>query len=94
MCSSFPLGFEGGMWDLIVLVPDHCLSFFLYKLQRYLERGFCARKIGFSPHSSNLSLTAPRLCFCGGLLLLSLLVCYSNFTSSLPNINNTANGDY
>ena len=20
-------GFEGGMWDLIVLVPDHCLSF-------------------------------------------------------------------
>ena len=21
-------GSEGGMWDLIVLVPDHCLSFY------------------------------------------------------------------
>ena len=29
--SYFPFGFEGRMWDLIVLVPDHCLSFyFLY----------------------------------------------------------------
>ena len=25
MCSSFPFGFEGGVWDLIVLIPDHCL---------------------------------------------------------------------
>ena len=24
MCSSFPLGFEDGMKDLIVLFPDHC----------------------------------------------------------------------
>ena len=23
---SFCIGFEGGQWDLIVLVPDHCLS--------------------------------------------------------------------
>ena len=23
----FPFGFEGRMWDLIVSVPDHCLSF-------------------------------------------------------------------
>ena len=27
--SYFPFGFEGGMWDLIVSVPDHCLSFYL-----------------------------------------------------------------
>ena len=26
MC--FPFGFEGRMWDLIVSVPDHCLSFY------------------------------------------------------------------
>ena len=26
--SSFPFGFEGGMWDVIVLIPDHCLSIF------------------------------------------------------------------
>ena len=26
--SYFPFWFEGGMWDLIVSVPDHCLSFY------------------------------------------------------------------
>ena len=26
--SYFPFGFEGRMWDLIVLVPDHCLTFY------------------------------------------------------------------
>ena len=26
--SCFPFGFEGRMWDLIVSVPDHCLSFY------------------------------------------------------------------
>ena len=25
----FPFGFEGRVWDLIVSVPDHCLSFYL-----------------------------------------------------------------
>ena len=29
LCVSFAFGFEGGMWDLIVLVLDHCLSFIL-----------------------------------------------------------------
>ena len=24
--SFFPFCFEGGMWDLIVLFPDHCFS--------------------------------------------------------------------
>ena len=24
VCSVFPFGFEGGMWDLVVFVPDHC----------------------------------------------------------------------
>ena len=26
--SYFTFGFEGRMWDLIVSVPDHCLSFY------------------------------------------------------------------
>ena len=26
MCSTLSFGFEGGIWDLIVLIPDHCLS--------------------------------------------------------------------
>ena len=31
--GCFPFGFGGGMWDLIVSVPDHCLSFYfsIYK---------------------------------------------------------------
>ena len=30
--ASFPVGFECGMWDFIILVPDHCLSFYLLNL--------------------------------------------------------------
>ena len=26
--SYFPFGFEDRIWDLIVSVPDHCLSFY------------------------------------------------------------------
>ena len=26
--ASFPFGFEGGMWDLILLVLDHYLSYY------------------------------------------------------------------
>ena len=26
--SDFPFVFEGRLWDLIVSVPDHCLSFY------------------------------------------------------------------
>ena len=29
--SYFPFGFEGRIWDLIVSVPDHCLSFYFEK---------------------------------------------------------------
>ena len=25
---SFPIGFDGGMWDFIALNPDHCLSIY------------------------------------------------------------------
>ena len=32
--SYFPFGFEGRMWDLIVSVPDHCLSFYFVPGQR------------------------------------------------------------
>ena len=31
VCASFPFGFDDGMWDLIVLVPGHCLSFYYEK---------------------------------------------------------------
>ena len=32
VCAAFRFGFEGGMWDLLVLVPDHCLSFYFSSL--------------------------------------------------------------
>ena len=31
--SYFPFGFEGRIWDLIVSVPDHCLSFYFMRSQ-------------------------------------------------------------
>ena len=31
--SYFPFGFEGRIWDLIVSVPDHCVSFYLTQLR-------------------------------------------------------------
>ena len=31
--SYFPFGFEGRMWDLIVSVSDHCLSFLLVMVE-------------------------------------------------------------
>ena len=30
--SYFPFGFEGRIWDLIVSVPDHCLSFYFTRI--------------------------------------------------------------
>ena len=42
--SYFPFGFEGRMWDLIVSVPDHCLSFYfsmLFAIHIFLESYNC-----------------------------------------------------
>ena len=25
ICASFPFGFDGGIWDPIALIPDHCV---------------------------------------------------------------------
>ena len=38
--SYFSFGFEGRIWDLIVSVPDHCLSFYYV----YTAAVFDARK--------------------------------------------------
>ena len=39
--SCFPFGFEGRMWDLIVSVPDHCLSFYsVIRLSDNIFEGF------------------------------------------------------
>ena len=31
---SFPFGFEGRIWDLIVSVADHCLSFYFIHMKK------------------------------------------------------------
>ena len=31
--SYFPFGFESRMWDLIISVPDHCLSFYFVQFK-------------------------------------------------------------
>ena len=30
VCLSFPFSIEGRMWVVIVLIPDHCLSFYFH----------------------------------------------------------------
>lgn len=29
VCPSFPFGFQSGMWNFIILIPDHWLSIYL-----------------------------------------------------------------
>ena len=38
--SYFPFGFEGRMWDLIVSVPEYCLSFYLFFTGLYIVDAF------------------------------------------------------
>ena len=34
MCVLFfPFGIEGGMWDVVVLIPDHCLSIYFFPFE-------------------------------------------------------------
>ena len=37
LCASFAFGFAGWMWDSVVLVPDHCISFHFTLYQRTLS---------------------------------------------------------
>ena len=34
--SSFSFGFEGGMWKLILLIPDHCLSIYFVSMSVFM----------------------------------------------------------
>ena len=44
--KTYTFGFEGRIWDLIVSVPDHCLSFYFTD---HLHAGVRCRKIKFCP---------------------------------------------
>ena len=42
-------GFEGRIWDLIVLVPDHCLSFYFSLMHRGTSScSFCLQRTGLA----------------------------------------------
>ena len=47
VCVSFPFGFEGAMWDLIILVSEHCISF--YFTSEYTIRNIKTNRI-FQQH--------------------------------------------
>ena len=43
MCPSFPFGIEGGMWDVIELIPDHRLSIYFKRMgQAIISRKLAA----------------------------------------------------
>ena len=37
MFVSFPFDFENGLWDVIVLIPDHCLSTYFLRYPVNME---------------------------------------------------------
>ena len=37
VCRSFPFGIEGGMWDVFVLILDHCLSIYLWTIEIHIK---------------------------------------------------------
>ena len=41
MCPSFPFSIDGGMWDVIVLIPDHCLSIYFLGGEILFVCAFC-----------------------------------------------------
>ena len=36
MCPAFPCSFEGELWDLIVLISDHCFSIYFSICQNHI----------------------------------------------------------
>ena len=79
--SYFPFGFEGRVWDLIVSVPDHCLSFYFPLLiQMFI-------KVASSPRLSGIGMPSPilwsHLLKMQRIVLLSLLLWWELGTNSL-----------
>ena len=67
--SYFPFGFEGRIWDLIVSVPDHCLSFY-FKFERSRRSAWSVDSEDDQTYSFMRSLW--RIDLCGGLCHLNL----------------------
>ena len=44
ICPSVPFGIEGRVWDVIVLIPDHCLSIYFVIYGSQFDSHSCARR--------------------------------------------------
>ena len=54
--GSFPFGFEGRMWDLIVLVPEQCPSFyFVIQIRSCRVQGKTLLQLSRSFHSWDIA---------------------------------------
>ena len=52
--SYFPFGFEGRMWNLIVSVPDHCLSFYFVGHEVKVSMTYISRSSDFALYLGRL----------------------------------------
>ena len=43
--TSLLFGFEGGMWDLVVLSPDRCISIYLVAKREESREGHIPRRV-------------------------------------------------
>ena len=63
VCASFPFAFECGMCDLIVLVPDCCLSFY-FKLPLQIPYLFGYKTgVSFSRMTINNKISQKKFCY-------------------------------
>ena len=51
VCSSFPFGIKGGMWVVIVLIPDHRLPIYFTET---VSSSKCALEHGLLSQEENL----------------------------------------
>ena len=59
LCATFPSGFEGGMWGLMVILTEHCVSFYFDKYNIYLSAPLISLTCGVLSNYTNVS--SPRL---------------------------------
>ena len=60
--SYFPFGFEGRMWDLIVSVPDHCLSFYFSSVLTFDLHSYLNTKTSLKSKQKDLNLVDLTIC--------------------------------
>ena len=78
-CASFLFDFEGGMWGLIVLVPDHCLSLYFtlslsHSIAKWIKRLPDQSQFLLLQNFSVAISVSPHVCFILVLILISMFL--------------------